>query len=258
MGRQTTGIGEDLVDALVLADEEFRKIEDWGLVSSGAWNLLTALDPAADTWAEDDSVEGLGKHAWRLAVLFGCRDVFVTQQDLMALTGLTERPVRRLLDRWRASPQGWTFELKSGRTKVYALGFYSLLNPAGDLCCGHWMRKDKLSSAMATDVKERATAARRGTPEGVIAWRACNPRTRQEFLAELPGDADPKWWELVEAGDEVACYNHLIEQIPEAGSVPSTAEVLNATPSPQEDEKAAEDLPTPHEPLSGDWEREAT
>ncbi|MFI0939168.1 hypothetical protein [Streptomyces sp. NPDC021020] len=225
-GRETTGVGEDLAEALILAEEEFERVKEWG--TSGSWsrNLMTALDPAADTWAEDASVEGLGKHAWRLAVLFGVQDIIITQRDLMALTGLAERPVRRLLERWKASPQSWIFELKVGRAKVYVLAFFQLLDPSGMLNCGHWTRKDKLYAAQARDAKERATAARRGTPEGAIAWKACGPRTRQAFLDELPQDADPRWRELVEAGDERACHTYLVEQAQDAGSVPSTPEAL--------------------------------
>lgn len=240
-GRETTGIAEDLEEALVLAEKEFEKVTEWGTARSWTHNLMTALDPAADTWAEDG--EGLGKHAWRLAVLFGVQDIFVTQQDLMALTGLAERPVRRLLDRWKKNPQGWMYEFKVGRTKVYALMFFALLDTRGDLNCGHWADKTKLMTAMGKDAKERATAARRGTPEGAIAWKACGPRTRQAFLDELPQEADPQWRELVEAGDELACHAYLVGQTREAGPVPSTPEGLDAALEPE---------PAEVPPLSGE------
>ncbi|MEU6651305.1 hypothetical protein ABZ904_18130 [Streptomyces sp. NPDC046900] len=224
-GRETTGIADELVNDLVNAHEDFEKLTDWGSPRSWSHTLMTILDPSNDVWAEEGN-DALGKHAWRLAVLFGVRDIFVTQTDLMALTGLAERPVRRLLDRWKKGSMRLAVEAKVGRTKVYTLLFHSVLDPDGMMFCGHLGDKTKLNAAMAKDAKERATAARRGTPEGAIAWKAANPRTRQAFLDDLPRDADQVWRELVERGDEMEMYEHLVAQAKEAGSVPSTPEAL--------------------------------
>ncbi|MEU1454395.1 hypothetical protein [Streptomyces avermitilis] len=224
-GRETTGIADELVNDLVNAHEDFEKLTGWGSPRSWFHTLLTILDPANDVWAEEGDL-ALGKHAWRLAVLFGVRDIFVTQADLMALTGLAERPVRRLLDRWKDGSVGLAVEEKVGRKKVYTLCFGSVLRPGGMLYCGHLGHRTRLHAAMARDAKERATAARRGTPEGAIAWKAANPRTRRAFLDGLPEDADLVWRRLVERGDEVEMYDHLVAQAKGAGPVPSTPAVL--------------------------------
>ncbi|MEU6181187.1 hypothetical protein [Streptomyces coeruleorubidus] len=219
-GRIVAGIGEGLIEDLVLASEEIGKLKDWGTPRSWSYNLLTLLDPANDCWTE----EKLGKAAWHLAVLFAGQDILVTAKDLQYLLGLKERMVRYLLAHWEE--QGFLVMEKVGRTKVYTLLFHSVLSPEGCMYDGHLGDKTKLYAAMGRDAKERATAARRGTPEGAIAWRAANPRTRQAFLDELPEDADPVWRELVERGDEVEMYEHLVVQAEEAGSAPSTPAAL--------------------------------
>ncbi|MFD8472022.1 hypothetical protein ACFV2E_08195 [Streptomyces globisporus] len=219
-GRETTGIGEGLGESLALAHEEFEKLTSWGSPWSSSWTLLTILDTANDLWAE----ENLGKHAWRLAILFGAQNIAVTQADLMALTGLADRPVRRLLGRWKANPLGLVMEEKVGRSKYYVLAFHSVLHPDGSMYSGHLGDKTRLYAAMGRDQKERATAARRGTPEGAIAWKAANPRTRQTFLDDLPEATAQEWRELVERGDELEIHAYLVEQAKEAGAVPSTPE----------------------------------
>jgi hypothetical protein len=226
-GRKTTGIGESPLDnaerleeQLLLAQEKISSLTDWGMVRGDSWTLLTILDPANDSWTD----EQYGKHAWRLAVLFAGQDVVLTQKDVMALTGLAESPVRRLLKKWKEAYL--VTEEKVGRSKHFFFGFYSVLNPNGRMYDGHLGDKTKLYAAMARDQKERATAARRGTPEGAIAWKAANPRTRQAFLDELPEDAAQEWRELVEQGDELAMYEYLIEQAKEAGPVPDSPAAL--------------------------------
>lgn len=142
----------------------------------------------------------------------------------MALTGLAESPARRLLKKWKSS--FLVNEEKVGRSKHYLFGFYAALNPNGRMYEGHLGDKTKLHAATVRDAKERATAARRGTPAGAVAWKAANPRTRQAFLDALPQDADPVWRKLVEEGDELAMHAHLVAQEAEARSVPSTPAVL--------------------------------
>jgi hypothetical protein len=220
-GRESATVVDGLMEDLVLASEEIGKLTEWGSPNSWSHTLLAILDPANDVWAE----ENLGKHAWHLALLFAVQDVVVTQQDLQVLLGLKDRMVRKLLDHWKNRPGlSLVQEEKVGRTKVYTLVFRSLLHPDGRMFCGHLGDKTRLYAAMARDQKERATAARRGTPEGAIAWKAANPRTRQAFLDDLPEDADPVWRELVERGDELELYDHLVAQAKEAGPIPRTPE----------------------------------
>ncbi|WP_326755120.1 hypothetical protein OH738_10675 [Streptomyces hirsutus] len=221
-GREIAGIREELVNDLVKTSEEFEKLEGWDLDWSRT--LLRILDPADDQWAEEGDY-AWGKQAWRLAVLFGARDIFVTAKDLEALLGLKERQVRNLLNRWTEG-LALAVEEKVGRTKIYTLMFHSILHPDGMAYLGYTGRKNRMFAAMQRDTKERATAARRGTPEGAIAWKAANPRTRQAFLDDLPEDADPVWRELVERGGELEMHDHLVAQAKEAGPVPSTPEVL--------------------------------
>ncbi|MEU5030197.1 hypothetical protein [Streptomyces milbemycinicus] len=219
-GRILAGIGDMLVEDLILASEEIKKLEDWGTPGSWSHNLLTLLDPANDSWTD----EKLGSYAWHLAVLFAGQDILVTSKDLQHLLGIKERMVRYLVAQWEK--QSFVVTEKVGRTKVYTLLFHSVLHPDGSMYDGHLGDKTKLYAAMGRDQQERATAARRGTPEGAIAWKAANPRTRQAFLETLPEDADAVWRELVERGDEMEMYEHLMAQVKEVGSVPSTPEVL--------------------------------
>ncbi|MEV5429088.1 hypothetical protein [Streptomyces sp. NPDC052701] len=228
-GRKATGIGEShlknserLEIQLVLAQEKISSLTEWGRIRGESWTLLTILDPANDSWTD----EQYGKHAWRLAVLFAGQNVVLTQKDVMALTGLAESPVRRLLKKWKDALL--VTEEKVGRAKHFHFGFYSVLHPDGQMYDGGLGDKTKLYAAMSRDAKERATAARRGIPEGTIAWKAANPRTRQAFLDGLPEDADPVWRALVERGDEVEMYEHLVAQAKEAGSAPSNPAVLVA------------------------------
>ncbi|MFD3343183.1 hypothetical protein ACWHA6_12375 [Streptomyces anthocyanicus] len=49
---------------------------------------------------------------------------------------------------------------------------------------------------------------------------------RQAFLDELPEDADVVWRELVECGEELEVYNHLVAQAKGAGPIPKSSESL--------------------------------
>lgn len=224
-GRILAGIGEGLMEDLVVASEEIGELTDWGSAGSQTHRLLTLLDPANDCWTE----ERCGKAAWHLAVLFACQDILVTSKDLQTLLGVKERQVRNLLAQW--TKEYLVIEEKVGRVKVYTLSFFSVFSPEGRMYDGHLGDKTKLYRAMGRDQRERDTAARRGTPEGIIAWRAANPRTRQAFLDDLPEDADQVWRELVERGDEMELYDQLVTQAKEAGPVPSTPAPLDERPA---------------------------
>ncbi|MGA5467820.1 hypothetical protein ACPCUK_03140 [Streptomyces arboris] len=219
-GRIVAGIGEGLISDLVMASEEIGKLTEWGIPGSWSYNILTILDPAGDCWTE----ERFGKAGWHLAVLLGVQDVLVTSKDLQYLLGLKERMVRNLLAEWEE--RSLVVVEKVGRTKVFTLLLRSVLHPEGSMYDGHLGNKTKLYASMGRDQEERATAARRGTSEGAIAWKAANPRTRQTFLDDLPEATAQEWRELVERGDELEIHAYLVEQTKEAGPVPSTPKAL--------------------------------
>lgn len=239
-GRETAGIGEQLLEDLVGAEEFVSRVKEWGATRSWSHDLLNVTDPADDLWAEDGKTYGgLGRHAWRLAVLFALQDIQVTSMDLQALTGLKERGVRDLLAKWKESPLGFVVEEKVGRTKVFSLLFRSTLHPDGNLYSGVSGNKTRMLRAQALDARERETAARRGTGPGWIAWKLSRKNLkRDQHLADMPlgPDPDPAWVALVEEGDELRMHEYLVEQ--EAGiHVPASPEALGA---PVETEPAKE------------------
>ncbi|MFI1781778.1 hypothetical protein [Streptomyces rubiginosohelvolus] len=116
-------------------------------------------------------------------------------------------------------------EEKVGRSKCYVLAFRSVLHRDGSMHCGHLGDKTKLYADMGRDQEELATGARRGAPEGAIAWRSANPRVGQAFLDELPEGADVVWRELVERGEELEMCNHLVAQA-KGGPIPKSSEFV--------------------------------
>ncbi|PAN00525.1 hypothetical protein CJI59_16705 [Streptomyces sp. Alain-F2R5] len=198
--------------------------------------ILTMLDPSLDVWAEVEdgnavktAVIPLGRRAWSLAVLCGLEDVVLSVSDIEELTGLSKRGVQALLKRMAEADPVLVRKVRKGRSFEYAINWASRFRRSGD----YWdncLDRDLIRKARAAkDRKVQETLARRGTPAGFLAYRlsTASPK-RDEYLAAnpLPGDAGEAWRALVEAGDELELYAYLRAQEAEAGSVPSTPEVL--------------------------------
>jgi hypothetical protein len=198
--------------------------------------ILRALDPSLDVWAEIHG-EGpdfaLGRRAWHLAVLCGLEDVVLSSQDIAELLGVAQKTVRDLLARMAKVNCLLVRKVRQGRSFVYEIRWAQVFRQDGeywdDRVCRHRVR----DSRAERDRKLQEVSARRGTPAGFLAYRLskANPK-RDAYLADnpLPMDADKAWKALVEAGDELALYEHLRAQEAEAGPVPSTPEAL-ATPT---------------------------
>lgn len=198
--------------------------------------ILAMLDPGLDIWAEVEdgnavktAVIPLGRRAWSLAVLCGLEDVVLSVSDIEELTGLSKRGVQALLKRMTEANCLLVRKIRQGRSIEYAINWASCFRQSGDYWddCFDWtnIRRARASK----DAVVQATSARRGTPAGYLAYRlsTANPR-RAEYLevSPLPEDAGQAWRALVEAGDELALYEHLRAQEAEAGPVPSTPAVL--------------------------------
>ncbi|WP_327131988.1 hypothetical protein OG311_13435 [Streptomyces sp. NBC_01343] len=200
--------------------------------------ILTALDPGLDLWAETETdrparvaLEPLGRRAWHLAVLCGLEDVVLSVADIEALTGLSKRGAQALLKRMDAANPLLIVKVRQGRLIAYGIRWASNYRMAGDWYEDASLR-DEIRKARATRDREvQAASARRGTPAGYLAYRLSTASPKRDAYLEanpLPADADPAWRDLVEAGDEMAMYDHLKSQEAEAGSVPSTPKVLVA------------------------------
>ncbi|MFE6627376.1 hypothetical protein ACFVNB_09030 [Streptomyces rochei] len=196
--------------------------------------VLTMLDPGLDVWAEVEdgnavktAVIPLGRRAWSLAVLCGLEDVVLSVSDIEELTGLSKRGVQALLARMVKADPVLVRKVRKGRSFEYAINWASRFRKSGDHWddCFDWDLIRKARAAKDRVVQE--TSARRGTGPGYIAYlhSKANPN-RAEYLASnpLPEGADEAWRALVEAGDELALYEHLRAQEAEAGPVPSTPE----------------------------------
>ncbi|MGV9698963.1 hypothetical protein ACWDTR_24795 [Streptomyces sp. NPDC003470] len=198
--------------------------------------VLTMLDPGLDVWAEVEdgnavktAVIPLGRRAWSLAVLCGLEDVVLSVSDVEEMTGLSKRGVQTLLARMAKADPVLVRKVRKGRSFEYAINWASRFRRSGD----HWddcFDRDLIRKARAAkDKAVQETSARRGTPAGFLAYRLsmASPK-RDEYLEAnlLPADADEAWKALVEAGDEMALYEHLRAQEAEAGPVPSTPAVL--------------------------------
>ncbi|MEU8556007.1 hypothetical protein AB0C80_18725 [Streptomyces anthocyanicus] len=198
--------------------------------------VLAMLDPGLDVWSEveeDNAVKSavipLGRRAWSLAVLCGLEDVVLSVSDIEELTGLSKRGVQALLARMVKADPVLVQKVRKGRSFEYAINWASRFRKSGD----HWddcFDRDLIRKARAAkDRVVQETSARRGTPAGYIAYRlsTASPK-RDEYLTAnpLPADADEAWRALVEAGDELALYEHLRAQEAEAGAVPSTPKAL--------------------------------
>ncbi|KUN52217.1 hypothetical protein AQJ43_23615 [Streptomyces avermitilis] len=195
---------------------------------------LRALDASLDVWSEvqgPDAPEfALGRQAWKLAVLCGLRDVTLSTDDIAGLLGLAPKSVRDLLARMTKAIPGLVRKVRQGRSFVYEIAWAQVFDEAmGDMYDERVSRHDIRNRRAAQDKALQATAARRGTGAGYLAYRLsmANPK-RAEYLERnpLPEGADGAWRALVEAGDELALYEHLRAQEAEAGPVPSTPAVL--------------------------------
>ncbi|WP_073773434.1 hypothetical protein [Streptomyces sp. MJM1172] len=207
--------------------------------------ILTALDPGLDLWAEIEgekpgsvALEPLGRRAWHLAVLCGLEDVILSVADIEDLTGLSKRGAQVLLARMTKANPLLVATVRQGRSIAYEIRWASNYRMAGDWYEDTSLRDEIRKGRAARDREIQATSARRGTPAGYLAYRlsTASPK-RDEYLAgnPLPAGADGVWKALVEAGDEMALYEHLRAQEAEAGPVPSTPKALV--------EKTAERLP---------------
>ncbi|MEU5448684.1 hypothetical protein [Streptomyces californicus] len=192
-------------------------------------HILRALDPSLDVWAEVHG-EGpgfaLGRRAWHLAVLSGLEDVVLSSQDIAELLGVAQKTVRDLLARMTKVNCLLVHKVRQGRSFVYEIRWASVVRPDGGYWDDRFTRHQVRDQRAERDREVQATSARRGTPEGAIAWKAANPRTRQTFLDDLPEATAQEWRGLVERGDELEIHAYLVEQTKEAGPVPSTPKAL--------------------------------
>ncbi|MET9510784.1 hypothetical protein ABZX62_20380 [Streptomyces flavidovirens] len=198
--------------------------------------ILTALDPGVDLWAEIDgekprsvALEPLGRRAWHLAVLCGLEDVVLSVADVEVLTGLSKRGAQALLTRMGKANALLVVKVRQGRSTAYEIRWASNYRMGGDWYEDVSLRDEIRKARAARDREVQATSARRGTPAGYLAYRlsTASPK-RDEYLAAnpLPEDADAGWAALVEAGDELEMYAHLRAQEAEAGPVPRTPKAL--------------------------------
>lgn len=196
--------------------------------------ILTALDPGLDIWAETErdrpakvALEPLGRRAWHLAVLCGLEDVVLSVADIEVLTGLSKRGAQVLLKRMTEANPALVAKVRQGRSIAYEIRWASNYRVTGDWYEDVSLRDEIRKARAARDREVQATSARRGTPAGYLAYRlsTASPK-RDEYLAAnpLPADADAAWRALVEEGDELKLYEHLRGQEAEAGPVPSTPE----------------------------------
>ncbi|MGW3499336.1 hypothetical protein ACWDMY_01140 [Streptomyces globisporus] len=200
--------------------------------------ILTALDPGLDLWAETEAdnavktaVVPLGRRAWHLAVLCGLEDVVLSVADIEVLTGLSKRGAQALLKRMTEANPALVGKVRQGRTIAYEIRWASNYRVTGDWYEDVSLRDEIRKARAARDREVQATSARRGTPAGYLAYRLSTASPKRDVYLEanpLPADADGVWRALVEAGDEMALYEHLKAQEAEVGPVPSTPRVLVA------------------------------
>ncbi|MEW2276742.1 hypothetical protein AB0936_03690 [Streptomyces cyaneofuscatus] len=196
--------------------------------------VLRALDPSLDVWAEVHG-EGpgfaLGRRAWHLAILSGLEDVVLSSQDIAELLGVAQKSVRDLLARMAKVNCLLVHKVRQGRSFVYEIRWASVVRPDGEYWDDRFTRHQIRDQRAARDREVQATSARRGTPAGYLAHRLSSASPKRDAYLEanpLPADADGVWRALVEAGDEMALYEHLKAQEAEVGPVPSTPKVLVA------------------------------
>ncbi|MET8511991.1 hypothetical protein [Streptomyces sp. NPDC005077] len=194
--------------------------------------ILTMLDPGLDLWAEIHgekprgvAVEPLGRRAWHLALVCGLEDVTLSVADIAELLGLSKRGAQALLARMTAANPLLVEKLRQGRTIAYEIRWAANYRQSGDFWDDCYDRDTIRRARAVKDQVIRQASARRGTPAGFLAYRlsTASPK-RDEYLKANPlaADADEAWRALVEAGDEMALYEHLRAQEAEAGPVPST------------------------------------
>ncbi|MET7347436.1 hypothetical protein [Streptomyces mirabilis] len=226
-------IGERAQEALVKGLETLSELDEISTMGKG--QTLLMLDPGLDIWAEvqgDEhqvAVPPLGRRVWHLAVLTGLNDVTLSVSDIEGLLGLSKRGVQVLLARMEKANLLLVRKVRQGRTFLYEIRFASVLRAGGDDWDNCYDRATIRKARAAKDRVIQETSARRGTGAGYIAYlhSTANPK-RSEYLEAnpLPEDADGAWKALVEAGDEMALFEHLRAQEAEAGPVPSTPEAL--------------------------------
>jgi hypothetical protein len=232
-------IGERAQEALAKGLDTLSKLTELSR-TTGYGQILGMLDPGIDLWAEihgetpkNVAVEPLGRRAWHLALLCGLEDVTLSVSDVEELLGLSKRGAQDLLARMAKANPLLVWKVRQGRSFVYEVKWAQCYRHDGDWYVDACDRDEIRRARAAKDRVIQETSARRGTPAGYLAYRlsTANPK-RAEYLEAnpLPADADGAWRALVEAGDELAMYEHLRAQEAEAGPVPSTPEAL-ATPT---------------------------
>jgi hypothetical protein len=227
----TAAISERAQEALVRGMETLSGLDTLKGQTAKA-EILRTLDPSLDVWAEVHG-EGpdfaLGRRAWHLALLSGLEDVVLSSQDIAELLGVAQKTVRDLLARMAKVNRLLVRKVRQGRSFVYEIRWAQVFCQDGDYWDDRVSRHRVRDSRTERDRKVQEVSARRGTPAGYIAYvrSTANPK-RDEYLAvnPLPEDADGAWRALVEAGDEMALYEHLRAQEAETGPVPSTPGVL--------------------------------
>ncbi|WP_424570813.1 hypothetical protein [Streptomyces sp. CH-036] len=195
-------------------------------------NVLRALDPSLDVWAEVHG-EGpgfaLGRRAWHLALLCGLEDVVLSSQDIAELLSVAQKTVRDLLARMAKVNCLLVHKVRQGRSFVYEIRWASVVRPDGDYWDDRFTRHQIRDRRAVRDREVQATSARRGTPAGYLAYCLSTASPKRDAYLEanpLPADADATWRALVEAGDEMALYEYLKAQEAEVGAVPSTPKAL--------------------------------
>ncbi|MFJ3359556.1 hypothetical protein [Streptomyces anthocyanicus] len=195
-------------------------------------DILRALDPSLDVWAEvhgDSPDFALGRRAWHLAVLSGMEDVVLSSQDIAELLGVAQKTVRDLLARMAKVNCLLVQKVRQGRSFVYEIRWAQVFRQDGEYWDDRVSRHEVRNSRAERDRKVQEASARRGTPAGYLAYRLSTASPKRDAYLEvnpLPADADKAWRALVEAGDELELYAYLRAQEAEAGAVPSTPAVL--------------------------------
>ncbi|WP_371538422.1 hypothetical protein OG210_21980 [Streptomyces sp. NBC_00466] len=205
--------------------------------------VLTALDPGLDLWAEIDDDNAvkiaaipLGRRAWHLAVLCGLEDVVLSVADIETLTGLSKRGAQALLARMGKANALLVDKVRQGRSIAYEIRWASNYRMDGDWYEDASLRDEIRKARAAKDRAIQETSARRGTPAGYLAFlhSVANSR-REQYLAEhaLPENASREYRALVAEGDEMALYAYFKGQ-EDAVSIPVSPEALSAPlPAPK-------------------------
>lgn len=256
-------IGERAREALAKGLETLATLDEMNRTHDRGY-VLTALDPGLDLWAEIEgekpknaAVQPLGRRAWALAVMCGLEDAVLSTEDVAALLGLSKRGAQDLLARLKTINPFLVGTVRQGRSIVYEIRWASNYRKSGDGWETCWT-DDQIRKARASkDAKVQERSARRGTPAGYLAYRLSTANSkRDEYLADnpLPADADPAWVALVEEGDELKLHTYLVAKEAEAGSVPSTAEALDAPVEPEPVEEPVLVVAARQDGLRGDVE----